>query len=172
MSATEISDMQVSAIMQKMYVFYKGNREDINHTVKVHSYARTIGILEGLPEKTQKTLEITAIVHDISCPLCRKKYGDTDGKHQEAESEGLVKDFLKEFNLPSDVLERVVYLVCHHHTYTHVDGPDYQILLEADFLVNCDESAKYRKGYQTFKEKVFKTPTGRQMLHEMFPELG
>ena len=28
----------------------------------------------------------------------------------------------------------------HHHTYTGVDGIDYQILLEADYLVNADES--------------------------------
>lgn len=25
----------------------------------------------------------TAIVHDISCPLCREKYGDKNGKKQE-----------------------------------------------------------------------------------------
>ncbi|MDR1580195.1 MAG: hypothetical protein LBS35_07545 [Synergistaceae bacterium] len=38
-----------------------------------------------------------------------------------------------------DITERVVYLVEHHHTYSDVDGPDYQILLEADFLVNMHE---------------------------------
>ena len=40
----------------------------------------------------------------------------------------------------SDV-ERISWLVAHHHTYTNIDGPDHQILLEADFLVNAGESS-------------------------------
>lgn len=38
------------------------------------------------------------------------------------------------------VTERVSYLVGHHHTYDHIDGMDYQILVEADFLVNFNEN--------------------------------
>ena len=30
-------------------------------------------------------------------------------------------------------IERVKYLVGHHHTYDNIDGLDYQILIEADF---------------------------------------
>ena len=26
---------------------------------------------------------MAAVVHDIACPLCREKYGNTNGKHQE-----------------------------------------------------------------------------------------
>jgi len=33
----------------------------------------------------QKVIEIAAIIFDISCPLCREKYGNTDGKLQEKE---------------------------------------------------------------------------------------
>ena len=38
-----------------------------------------------------------------------------------------------------DISKRVQYLIAHHHTYDHVDGIDYQILIEADFLVNIME---------------------------------
>ena len=34
------------------------------------------------------------------------------------------------------MIRRVEYLVGHHHTYKDIDGLDYQILVEADFLVN------------------------------------
>ena len=161
-----------ASVMRKMIDFYRGNREDINHFVKVHSYARTIGILEGLTGEQLETLEIAAIVHDIACPVCREKYGDTDGKHQEQESEEVRRPFLKEFELPREQLERIVFLVTHHHTYAHVDGPDYQILLEADYLVNCDESEKYRRSWKSFREKVFRTGTGIAMFDSMFPEMG
>ena len=37
------------------------------------------------------------------------------------------------------MIERVKYLIAHHHTYDAIDGIDYQILVEADFLVNILE---------------------------------
>ncbi|MFR1449740.1 MAG: hypothetical protein ACLSXC_05920 [Beduini sp.] len=38
-------------------------------------------------------LEIAAITHDIACPLCRQKYGNTNGKYQEQEGLILVEEF-------------------------------------------------------------------------------
>ena len=69
--------MQKAKIVNKMIDFYNGNRSDVRHFLKVYAYAKTIGELEGLDAKTQDTLEIAAIVHDIACPVCREKYGNT-----------------------------------------------------------------------------------------------
>ena len=162
--------MAKEQIILKMADFYEGNLEDINHFLKVHAFAATIGALEGLDEDTLDILEIASIVHDIACPLCREKYGDTDGKHQEAESEPLLREFLKEFRLPDSVEERVIFLVTHHHTYSHVEGMDYQILLEADYLVNAGESAKYRKSLEQFRKNVFRTKTGLHLLDSLYPD--
>ena len=74
--------MTVAEAMQKMILLSNGNQHDINHFLKVHAYAATIGACEGLPEDTLQTLELAAIVHDIACPLCREKYGNTNGKYQ------------------------------------------------------------------------------------------
>ena len=161
----------IAKATKKMITDYKGNREDINHFLKVHAYARTIGILEGLDEKALFTLELTAIVHDIACPTCREKYGNTLGRNQEIESEALLRPFFADFGLPEDILERIIFVVTHHHTYVNVDGLDYQCMLEADYLVNCDESPTYRKDYAKFKKNVFKTKTGLYLLENMFPEL-
>lgn len=155
-------------LILKMIDFYDGNTSDIAHFLKVYSFAETIGRLEGLDDKTQRILEYSAIVHDISCPLCRSKYGNTNGHYQEIESEPLLREFFKEFNIEEDVLERIIYIVCHHHTYTNVDGLDYQILLEADYLVNAHESEKYYKSLDEFKKNVFKTQSGKHILESMF----
>lgn len=164
-------DMLKARMTEKMIGYYRGNREDIVHFLKVHAYAEMIGRLEGLDEDTQLTLELAAIVHDIACPLCREKYGDTNGAHQEAESEALLREFLAEYDLGQERLERIIFLVTHHHTYRNVEGADYQILLEADYLVNADENPeKYLKGYETFREKVFRTKTGMKLLAEMFAD--
>lgn len=160
--------MMKAKIVNKMIDFYRGNRSDVRHFLKVYAYAQTIGRLEGLDEKTSDTLEIAAIVHDIACPLCREKYGNTNGKHQEEESEELLKIFLSEFALPKEMEERIIYLVTHHHTYTNVEGMDYQILLEADYLVNADESEYSDEAIRNFRERVFKTQSGLHMLDSIY----
>ena len=85
--------LTIPQLTEKMIAFSEGNTADIHHFLCVWAYAKTIGEAEGLDEKTLFLLEATAIIHDISCPLCREKYGNTDGKHQEAESPRLVRDF-------------------------------------------------------------------------------
>lgn len=162
--------MRIEEIMKKMIDRAEGNHHDINHLMKVHSFARTIGLMEGLDDETQYLLEASAIVHDIACPLCRKKYGSTAGNLQEAESEPLLREFFMDTDIPEDQLERIIYIVTHHHTYSGSRGPDYQILLEADFLVNADESERYRKEIKQFRKNVFRTASGLALLDSVFRE--
>ena len=37
-------------------------------------------------------------------------------------------------------MNRVAYLVGHHHSPEQIDGINYQILIEADYIVNASES--------------------------------
>ena len=112
-----------------------GSIHDIEHFVKVWAYAKTIGELESLDSKTQFILEAAAITHDIACPLCRAKYGNAGGKLQEKESPSLIRDFFADTDLDETQVQRLVWLVSHHHTYENIDGPDWQILIEADYIV-------------------------------------
>ena len=107
-------------------------------------------------------------MHDIACHLCREKYGNTNGKHQEIEGAPLAKDFLKESGLSCKVIERISYLVGHHHTYTNIDGLDYQILLEADYIVNADESKYSKENIENTMKMIFKTKTGTRLLKSIY----
>ena len=160
--------MSIGEITKKMIEFYNGNLHDINHFLKVYAYAKAIGECERLDELTQISLEVAAILHDIACPLCREKYGHADGTHQEQEGPALAIQFLKGSGLPQACVGRVVYLVGHHHTPEKVDGPDYQILLEADYLVNADEGGYTREHIGQTLEKVFKTETGKALLQSIY----
>ena len=51
----------------------------------------------------------------------------------------MVREFFSSSDIDADMLERICFLVGHHHTYKDVDGLDHQILLEVDFLVNAGE---------------------------------
>ena len=156
--------MTVSEIMEKMIAFSNGNIHDIDHFIRVWTYARTIGELEGLDAQAQFVLEIAAITHDIACPLCREKYGNTNGKHQEAEGTPMVKAFLADSGLDSEQIDRVAYLVGHHHTFSGIDGLDYQILVEADYIANASENGYSRANINNFMEKIMKTDSGRRLL--------
>ena len=160
--------MTISRILVKMIDYSAGNRKDINHLMQVHSYARIIGKGEGLSEELQKITEIAAIVHDIACPLCRNKYGNTNGKYQEAEGPALTESFLADTGLTREEIARIAYLVGHHHTYEGVDGLDYQILLEADYLVNADESGYSRENILHMRDTVFQTKTGTALLESIY----
>ena len=67
-----------------------------------------------------------------------------------------------------DVIARVQYLVAHHHTYTNIDGADYRILVEADFLVNADEGACARPAIEAARERVFRTPSAIRLLDTIY----
>ena len=159
--------MKIAEILKKMITFSNGNIHDIDHFIRVWTYAATIGRLEGLDPETQLTLEIAAIVHDIACPLCREKYGNTNGENQERESPPLVDAFFADLPVPAQDVARISWLVAHHHTYTNVDGPDYQILLEADFIINAGESGYPRTAIENAKGRVFRTVAGIRLLEEM-----
>lgn len=158
----------ISSLIDEMIAYDKGDPRRIQHFMKVHDFARTIGQLEGLDEQTLYILESAAVVHDIGIHVCEEKYGSCEGKLQEKEGPALAKELLERLGYEQKVINRICYLVGHHHTYTNIDGVDYQILVEADFLVNMYEDGvspdAVRKAYQN----IFQTENGRKICRNMF----
>jgi len=158
----------VALTLQKMLANPQNSLHDINHLLKVYGYAKTIGELESLPPHTQRVLEAAALVHDIACPLCRQKYGYADGAHQQTEGEPMARAFLQDTGLSPDEIERVAYLVGHHHTLEGIDGIDWQILLEADYLVNADENGASRQAIENTLRTMYRTPSGSALLRAIY----
>ena len=160
--------MTIAQIMEKMIAYSEGNIHDITHLSCVWTYARTIGMLEGLDAETQFILEVAAITHDIACPLCRKKYGNTNGTYQELEGGPLVRSFLADTGMTEPQIDRVAFLVGHHHSPEKVDGIDYQILIEADYIVNASESGYSAAAIESFVEHTMKTASGIRLIRSVF----
>ena len=146
-----------------MIDLYRGDAKRIQHFCKVHSYAKLIAETEKVDEKCLFILEAAALTHDIGIHVCEEKYGDCNGKLQEKEGPEIAKKLLEELGFAEDVSERVQYLIAHHHTYDNIDGMDYQILVEADFLVNISKEA----ALNAYK-RIFKTACGKKICREMF----
>ena len=162
-------NIQHAQLISAMIAYDKGDPMRIQHFMKVHDFATTIGLLTGIDSDTQFLLETAAIVHDIGIHVSEQKYGLCNGKYQEKEGPAEARKLLTEVGGYTErQIARVCYLVGHHHTYTDIDGMDYQILVEADFLVNIYEDNLSDHAIASTREKIFKTAAGLKMLDDMF----
>ena len=155
-------------LCREMIAYDKGDPRRIHHFLKVHAFAEQIGREEGIPEKQLFVLEAAAYVHDIGIHLCEEKYGNCNGKLQEKEGPALAEAMLRELGFAQAVISRVSFLVGHHHTYTHIYGIDYQLLVEADFLVNIYEDGFTDEMIENVRNKIFKTHSGIRCLENMY----
>ena len=175
----KVSDIKIAADKERrnymlnklhyeMIKLYNGDAKRIQHFCKVHSYAKLIAEMENVDEHTLFIIEVAALTHDIGIHLCEEKYGNCNGKLQEKEGPALAEKLLTKLGFMKDVAERVMYLIAHHHTYDDINGIDYQILVEADFLVNLYEDNSPISAVNNAKEKIFKTKSGIKILEYMF----
>lgn len=155
-------------VMDAMIVYYSGDVRRINHFLKVYGFAKAIGELEGLNEYTQEILEIAAITHDIGIKNSEIKYNSTAGNFQQIEGPPEARRMLEELSIDQRVVDRVCWLIAHHHTYEGICEVDYQILIEADFLVNAFEGSLSDHSIQNFKTKLFKTNAGIKFLDNLY----
>lgn len=158
---------QLNALALAM-AHYENSPKRIQHYTKVHAFSRLIGELEGLDKQTLFTLETAAYVHDIGIRPALAKYGSSAGPYQEELGPAQAEAMLTELHFDPAVIQRVMYLVGHHHTYSHIDGIDYQILVEADFLVNLFEDSVPPQSIRAAYRKIFRTETGKLLCREMF----
>lgn len=155
-------------LIMRMTEYYSGEPHRIQHFMKVFSYSKMMGEMEKLDKEEQEILETAAIVHDIGIKVSEEKYGDCSGKHQEELGPQIAREMLESLGYDESLIERVCYLVGHHHTYTNIDGMDYQILVEADFLVNMFENENNNGPVKVTLERIFKTGTGKAICEAMF----
>ncbi|MBQ3678839.1 MAG: HD domain-containing protein [Succinivibrio sp.] len=159
--------MEIFDAIKKMIGNPDNTTHDINHLLLVHSFAALIGRMEKLNDRTQYVLELAAVVHDISCPYLRSEYGSAPGERQERESEKYLSKFFEDENIDEEILKRIFYLVSHHHTYSDINGLDYQILIEADFLVVAQEKHLSEQIIRNTQHKIFKTESGKSLLENI-----
>lgn len=152
----------------RMVAYYRGDPARIQHFMKVYAFAAMEAEEEGVPEETMEILRAAALVHDIGIKAAEEKYGSSNGKLQEKEGPAIAETMLAQVGYPEHIIRRVSYLVGHHHTYTDIDGIDYQILVEADFLVNLFEDGISRRAVRSTEAKIFRTRAGKRILQEMY----
>lgn len=155
-------------LLQKMISYYSGDPRRVQHFLKVYEFSSLLGQMEKLSDDEQFILETAALVHDIGIKKSEEKYGSSAGKYQEIEGPAICEEFLTELGYGAACIQRISYLVAHHHTYQNIDGNDYQLLVEADFLVNAWEDTLSAQAIASFQEKVFRSASGKNLLQTIY----
>lgn len=155
-------------LMLAMIAYNNGDAKRIQHFIKVHALAKLIGEEEKLDVETQYVLEAAALTHDIGIRNSEQKYGSCNGKQQELEGPPEAEKLLQKLGFAPEVTERVCWLIAHHHTYNGITGADYQILVEADFLVNLYEDGVGMDAVKTAYARIFKTQAGKNICRTMY----
>lgn len=113
-----------------------------------------------------------ALVHDIGIRPALEQYGSSAGLYQEKEGLVPARRLLSRLGYGADAIERIAFLVGHHHTLSAVDGPDFQALVEADALVNIGENGLGPEAVETARQRVFRTQTGLALLQDLYGRPG
>ena len=160
--------MLAGKVLRAMIAYNAGDARRVNHLMKVYCFAKMIGEAEGLDGSTQEILELAALTHDIGIRNCEQKYGSCSGEHQQIEGPPEAEMLLRSLGAEQKLIDRVCWLIAHHHTYTNIQGLDYQILVEADFLVNAYEDNMGKDAICSVLEKLFRTRTGVELIHTLY----
>ena len=157
-----------TAMMQKN----AGDLKRIEHSLKVYGYARNLGLSERLSDELQEIVELTGLLHDIGIHVAEMKYGKCTSKDQEIEGPSIALEILSALDFSKTVIDRVCFIISKHHTFTAVDGVDFQLLVEADFLVNSSEDRMSDHQITHFAHNIFRTESGMGYLRMLYPHIG
>lgn len=160
---------QLDRLAMAMIAYDEGDPKRIHHFLKVHDFARLIGLAEGLDERTLFRLEAAAYVHDIGIHEGEHRFGRNDGKIQEDLGPAETEKLLGTLGFDGEDIARISWLVGHHHSYGSIDGPDAQILAEADMLVNqYEDGVTDRKRNEALYRRLYRTETGKRLFETLY----
>lgn len=155
-------------IKMEMIKYFGDDVRRINHALKVHSFSHLLMTSEGISTTDCFIIETAALLHDIGIKEAEIKHHSSAGKYQELEGPYVAQKLLAPFHLDKSILNRILYLIGSHHSYSKIDGLDFQILIESDFLVNIYEDEIEKAHIEPLREKYFKTAAGKALLTSMF----
>ncbi|MDD3164986.1 MAG: HD domain-containing protein [Oscillospiraceae bacterium] len=156
---------KINQLMLAMTDYFAGDARRIQHFTKVWAYARLIAMEEHVDGETRFLLEAAALTHDIGIRDAEAQFGYNNGKLQEQFGPAPAQALLQRLGFDAELTDRVCFLIAHHHTYQSIEGIDYQILIEADFLVNLFES---QSAPNDTVRALFTTATGKRLLETMY----
>ena len=157
-------------VISKMEDVFGSDQRRINHALKVLKFSEEILSGEKADITTEEIVILTAVLHDIGIHEAERKHSSNSGKYQEIEGPPIARNIMEAMEINTDTVERVCYIIGGHHTPAKINGLDFQIIWEADLLVNIEEDGLANSGadMSLIIGKNFKTPTGKKIAEKLY----
>ena len=136
MKCTQYYSEGIKQVIEAMTQVFKTVPSGVTHTLRVLENAKMIMNQENVSESICEQTMLAAILHDIGALKAFEVHGSMEGKYQEIEGPAIAREILETAGYQSQIIDRVCYIVGHHHTEQAIDGMDFQILWEADAIEN------------------------------------
>ena len=160
----------IGTVLSRMITYLGSDTKRIHHAMKVYGFSCALWEEEakarGLSntDERKETLLLAAILHDIGIHEAERKYDSNDGIYQEMEGPAVAEALLEECHADPRLSARVCYLVGHHHSYHLIDDLDFQILVEAEELVNLEEDYADTRAILAARQISMKTAGAQKIL--------
>lgn len=140
----------------------------INHANKVARFAEEILKEEG---GDPAVVIAASYLHDIGIHEAKRNYNSTARDYQEREGPPIARDILERLGMDRGIIDEVCDLIAHHHSPGHIKTLNFQILWEADSLVNFEEATeKERDETKRIIERTFRTTAGKRLAQTLLLE--
>ncbi|MCP4481696.1 MAG: HD domain-containing protein [bacterium] len=149
--------------------YFGNDLKRINHAMKVLNFAKAIMQKEG---GDSHIIVPSAILHDIGIKECERKYNSVAGELQEKESPLVALEILRKIAYPDSYISEIIEIISHHHSIGMVKTLNFQVLFEADWLVNLGEDYKdvNRIQKETMINNNFQTKAGMHLVKILYLE--
>jgi len=156
-------------ISQEMKKYFGPDMKRINHALKVAQYAEEILKIEG---GHPLVVLGAAFLYDIGIKKAEDKYGSASVEDQEKMGPDIARDILNRLNVQRGIVNEICDIIGHHHHPRKQETLNFQILYEADWLVNMEENglSKDRKKLEEIIEENFRTVTGKNLANELYSQ--
>jgi len=150
----------------EMKKYFSTDFRRMNHALKVARHAEQILKAEG---GNPLVVLGAAYLHDIGIHEAERKYGDTAGPYQELEGPPIAREILAKLNVQKEMVDEICDIIGHHHSPGEEESLNFQIVYEADWLVNMQEEGgpKDRETLDRLIKRTFKTVTGRSLAERL-----
>lgn len=162
----EAKNLLRERIALEMKKYFGTDFKRMDHALKVARYAEQILKIEG---GNPLVVLGAAYLHDIGIHRAEKKHGSSSGHLQEMEGPAIAKEILGKWAVEKEITEEICDIIGHHRSPRDDETLHFQIVYEADWLVNIEEEGllKDRENVEKIVGKVFRTVAGKQLAEQL-----
>ena len=164
-----MTDRDLKAVLLNAMESYFGSDDKrIDHACRVTDYAEKLWEKEG---GDFAIVIAAAVLHDIGIHEAERKYNSASGKHQQIEGPPIARDILNRLGVEPSHIDEICQIIAYHHSIGPMrDNPNFNILYDADWLVNLPDEYDTgdRSNLRSIIDKVFLTESGRKVAEDIY----